>query len=135
MRQERDWVEPGDDADEVAAIVVDSAIEVHRPLGPAFIESVYENALSRELWLRRVPFERQVPIAIRYKEAIVGDGRMDMVVASLVIVELKAVPETLPVHVSQLLSYLKVTGGRLGLLLNFGQPRMQSGIRRLVCTH
>ena len=127
--------EPTRDEDEAAAVVVDAAIEVHRHLGPAFVESVYENALSRELMMRGVAFERQVIVPVRYKDAWVGEGRMDMVVAGLLVVELKALPELATVHVYQALSYLKATGLRLALLLNFGMPRMQSGIRRVVRTH
>ncbi|HEX8794477.1 MAG TPA: GxxExxY protein [Polyangiaceae bacterium] len=126
--------EPTRDEDEVAAVVVDAAIEVHRHLGPAFAESVYENALSRELMMRGVVFERQVVVPVHYKDAWVGEGRIDMVVAGVLVAELKALPEIAAVHVCQALSYLKATGLRLALVLNFGMPRMQSGIRRVVRT-
>ena len=126
--------EPGVRADQFAAIVVDVAIEVHRHLGPAFLENVYENALCHELGARRVPFERQVVVPVLYKGQEVGEGRIDVLVGSLVVFELKALPALDRIHTAQLLSYLKATGLRLGLLLNFGQPRMHSGIRRLVHT-
>ncbi len=118
----------------MAAVVVDAAIEVHRHLGPAFAESVYENALSRELMMRGVVFERQVVVPVHYKDGWVGEGRIDMVVAGVLVAELKALPEIATVHVCQALSYLKATGLRLALVLNFGMPRMQSGIRRVVRT-
>ncbi len=118
----------------MAAVVVDAAIEVHRHLGPAFAESVYENALSRELMMRGVVFERQVVVAVHYKGGWVGEGRIDMVVAGVLVAELKALPESATVHVSQALSYLRATGLRLALVLNLGMPRMQSGIRRVVRT-
>jgi GxxExxY protein len=126
--------EPSRDEDDVAAVVVDAAIEVHRHLGPAFVESVYENALSREMMMRGLVFERQVVVPVHYKDAWVGEGRMDMVVAGVLVVELKALPELATVHICQALSYLKATGLRLALVLNFGMPRMQSGIRRVVWT-
>jgi len=126
--------EPGDRADHLAAIAVDAAIEVHRHLGPAFLENVYDNALCHELRARAVPFERQVVVPVLYKGLQVGEGRIDLLVGSLVVLELKALPALDRIHTAQLLSYLKTTGLRLGLLLNFGQPRMHSGIRRLVHT-
>ena len=118
--------------DEVAAIVVDAALEVHRALGPAFLESVYENALCHELAMRRVPFERQVPAVVRYKGFVVGEGRADVIVASRVVVELKALPVLAPVHMAQLISYLRATGLALGLLLNFGERYLKNGCRRVV---
>lgn len=126
--------EPSKAADALAATLVDSALEVHRSLGPAFAESVYENALCHELLLRCVPFQRQVAVAIRYKDAVVGEGRADLVLGTLVVVELKAVPALAPVHSAQLLSYLKATGVSLGLLVNFGDRYMKTGIRRLILT-
>jgi GxxExxY protein len=126
--------EPGSRADKVAAILVDAAIEVHRHLGPAFLENVYESALCHELRSRHLSFERQVCVPVFYKSLQVGEGRIDLLVNSTVVVELKALPALERVHIAQLLSYLKATDLRLGLLLNFGQPRMQLGIRRVVRT-
>jgi GxxExxY protein len=124
--------EPNQKADEVASVVVDAALEVHWHLGPAFLESIYENALCHELSMRGVSFERQVSIAVRYKELVVGEGRIDLVVSGIVVVELKALPALTPLHVAQVISYLKATRIRLGLLLNFGDRRLKSGCRRIV---
>ena len=126
--------EPGEVADELAAIVVDAAIEVHRHLGPAFLENVYENALCHEFRSRHVPFERQVVVPVLYKGLQVGEGRIDLLVGSLVVLELKVLPALDRIHTAQLLSYLKATSLQLGFLLNFGQARMRMGIRRLVRT-
>jgi GxxExxY protein len=130
--RESEWREPNDVADEVASVVVDAAVEVHWLLGPAFLESVYENALCHELSMRGVSFERQVSIAVRYKDLVVGEGRMDLVVAGIVVVELKALPTLTPLHVAQVISYLKATGIQLGLLLNFGGRHLKTGCRRIV---
>ncbi len=107
---------------------------MHRHLGPAFLESVYENALCHELALRSVPFERQVAVSVLYKELSVGEGRADLIVGQRVVVELKALPALRPVHLAQTLSYLKATGLRLGLLVNFGERHLKTGCRRVVLT-
>jgi GxxExxY protein len=133
-RQVMGLQEPGPIADGLAAAVVDAAVEVHRHLGPAYSENVYESALSHEPHSRQVPFERQVVVPVVYKGLKVGEGRIDLLVGLLVVVELKALPVLDRVHTAQLLSYLKATGLVLGLLLNFGQPHMRSGIRRFVRT-
>jgi len=114
--------------------VVDAALEVHRHLGPAFLESVYENALCHELSLRNVPFERQVAVCVAYKDLPVGEGRADLIVAQRVVVELKALPALGPVHLAQILSYLKATGLVLGLLFTFGERHFKTGCRRVVLT-
>jgi GxxExxY protein len=127
-------VEPGEEVDALARVVVDAAMEVHRHLGPAFAEAVYENALCHELGLRSVSFEQQVVVPVRYKDLPVGEGRADVIVGHLIIVELKALPALAPAHLSQVLSYLKATGLTLGLLINFGEHYLKTGIRRLVLT-
>jgi GxxExxY protein len=127
-------VEPGEALDAWAAVAVDSALEVHRRLGPGFVESVYENALCHELLLRRVPFQRQVVVPVEYKGLHVGEGRIDVLVASVLVLELKALPELLPAHTSQIVSYLRATGLSLGLLLNFGHRTLKAGMRRVVLT-
>jgi GxxExxY protein len=118
--------------DRLAAIVVDAAIEVHRHLGPAFAESVYENALAWELGSRGVPHVRQLPVYVTYKDQRVGEGRMDLLVGERLVVEIKSLPAILPVHVSQVISYLRATRLELGLLLNFGGRRLKDGIRRVI---
>lgn len=112
--------------------VIGAAIEVHRELGPGFLESTYEEALSVEFALRQIAFQRQYPVKLFYKEQQVGEGRLDFLVCSLLIVELKAVETILPVHLKQVVSYLKATGGHLGLLLNFNAETMHAGIRRVI---
>ena len=103
-------------------------------LGPAFAESVYENALCHELELRGVPYERQVVLPVFYKNQLVGEGRADLIVGDQLVVELKALPALTPVHLAQVLSYLRATGLELGLLLNFGERQLASGCRRVVLT-
>jgi GxxExxY protein len=100
--------------------VIGAAIEVHRQLGPGLLETVYESALCRELFLRGIKVGRQVPLQIKYKGADVGSGlRLDLVVADRLIVEVKSLDHLAPIHRSQVLTYLKLTGLRLGLLINF----------------
>ena len=96
--------EPGDRVDELARKVVDAAFEVHQVLGPGFLESVYEQALCTELGLRKVSFERQVSIAVRYKGQVVGESRLDVLVGGSLVVEIKATEQLAPVHVAQVIS-------------------------------
>lgn len=116
---------------ELTRAVIGAAIEVHRALGPGFLESVYEEALCMELYERAIPFQRQPEIAVRYKGREVGTGRADLIVREAVIVELKAVEALAPIHTAQLLSYLRVTGHPLGLLINFNVPVLRDGVRRI----
>ena len=111
--------------------VIGAAIEVHRVLGSGFLESVYEEALCVELAVRGLSFSRHVKIAVRYKGHEIGDGRLDLLVENALIVELKAVEELSPIHTAQVISYLKTTGHRLALLINFNEPTLKSGIRRI----
>lgn len=124
--------EPDATTDQLAHAVIGAAIEVHRHLGPGFIENVYEEALCIELRLRKIPFERQKPIAVAYKDECVGQGRLDLLVGDSLIVELKAVKAVPPVDVAKVLSYLKATGRTLALLVNFNVPVLKDGIQRLV---
>lgn len=110
--------EPGDEVDEAASRVIGAAIEVHRAIGPGFPEIVYERALCVELQMRRIPFEQRPTVQVTYKGVVVGQGQLDLI-ADGIVVELKAVYMLLPVHRSQLNSYLRASGHRLGLLLNF----------------
>lgn len=113
--------------------IIGAAIEVHRALGPGLLESAYEGCLAHELALQGIPFERQKPLPVIYKGVKVDCGfRLDLVVDDLVIVELKSVAEINDVHNAQLLTYLKLTDRRLGLLLNFNVKRLQHGIKRIV---
>ena len=113
--------------------IIGAAIEVHRELGPALLESAYAPCLERELTARSVAFERQRVIPVVYK----GDEldtcyRIDLIVEGLIVVELKAVEQTLPVHHAQVLTYLRLTGCPLGLLMNFKMARLRDGVKRLV---
>lgn len=119
-------------AEEAAHIVIGAAIEVHRLLGPGYLESVYEQALAVELKLRGVPFARQVVFALDYKGHAVGEGRLDFLVDDCRIVELKAVDALVPIHIAQAISYLKATKHRLALLINFNVPVFKDGIKRVV---
>jgi GxxExxY protein len=111
--------------------VIGAAIEVHRTLGPGHLESVYENALIIELAERGIPFEAQFPVSIYYKNHLVGTGKVDLLVGDLAIVEIKAVEALAPIHTAQLISYLKITGKRLGLLINFNVRVLKDGIKRV----
>ena len=113
--------------------IIGAALEVHRALGPGLLESAYEECLAREFSIRGMAFERQVPLPVSYKGAAVDAGyRVDFVVSGLVIVELKAVDALLPIHAAQLLTYLKLSDKRLGLLINFNVVRLRDGLQRVV---
>ncbi len=122
-----------DATEDAARAVVDSALGVHRALGPGLLESVYEVCLCHELKKAGVEAERQVVLPVRYDGLLLDAGlRLDVVVAGAVIVELKAVENVLPVHKAQVLTYLKLTGMRLGLLINFNVPMIKEGIQRVI---
>ena len=126
------YKEPDKEVDDLAHRVIGAAIEVHRHLGPGYLESVYEEALAVELGLRGIPFERQKPVAVDYKGHSVGQGRLDLLVDDCLIVELKTVDTFVPIHRAQVISYLKTTGLCLGLLINFKVQRLKDGVRRVV---
>jgi GxxExxY protein len=118
---------------ELTGRIVDAAIQVHSTLGPGLLESVYEQCLARELECRALRARRQVPIAVAYRDLSMDGGfRLDIQVEERVIVEVKAVEKLLPVHEAQILTYLKLSGLKVGLLLNFNVPLMKDGIRRFV---
>ena len=118
---------------EIAKEVVDAAFKLHTELGPGLLESVYEALLARELGLRGLIIVRQQPISFEYRGLKFDEGfRADLIVNDLVILELKSVEELHPAHKKQLKTYLKLTGKRLGLLINFGSPLIKDGIHRVV---
>ncbi len=118
---------------ETTGAIIGAAIEVHRSLGPGLLENVYEECLCHELHLRNIPFQRQITIPVCYKGVKLDCGyRIDMLVASEVIVELKAIEQVLAVHEAQLLTYLRATGKKVGLLINFNVPNLRRGIIRRV---
>lgn len=113
--------------------VIGAAIEVHKALGPGLLESAYEACLCQELKLRQIPFERQVPLGLNYKGIMLDDVyRMDVVVDGKLVLELKAVERLDPIHDAQILTYLRLSKIRLGLLINFNVPVLKSGIKRFV---
>ncbi len=117
----------------LAAQVVDIAIKVHKELGPGLLESVYEKCFAYELLERNINFQRQKEVPIIYRTLHIEDGlRLDLLVDDLVIIELKAQENYHPVWEAQLLSYLKLTEKRLGMLINFHVPLMKNGIKRLI---
>jgi len=125
-------LEPSKLADEYAYVVIGAAIEVHRILGTGHLEAIYEEALCKELCLRNIPFIRQKPFAVQYKGVMIGQSKVDLIVGDCLVVELKTADSISQVHVSQVLSYLKITGYHLGLLLNFHSGIMKNGIKRVV---
>ncbi len=113
--------------------IIGAAIEVHKALGPGLLESAYEECLCRELTLRRIEFERQKPLPVEYKGTRLDCGyRIDLSVAGAVVVEIKAIEAIAPIHEAQLLSYLKLGGWKLGLLINFNVSVLKDGIRRRI---
>ena len=113
--------------------IIGAAIEVHRLLGPGLLESAYEECLARELTLRGLQFERQKPIPVVYKEVKLECGyRIDLLVESRIVVELKAIDALAPIHEAVILTYLKLSNRPLGLLINFNVPVLKDGIRRFI---
>ena len=113
--------------------IIAAAMEVHRSLGPGLLESAYEECLCHELTLRGITFSRQVTLPLEYKGVQLDCGyRMDLVVSDVVVVELKCIEKILPIHEAQLLTYLRLTGCKTGLIINFNTPLLKDGIRRLV---
>lgn len=113
--------------------ILDSAISVHREMGPGLLESVYEHCLLKELELRGIFAENQVPVPLVYKGYNLNkDYRIDILVEKEIIIELKAVEFVLPVHEAQIISHLKLTDKRLGFLINFNVPLLKDGFRRFV---
>lgn len=110
---------------ELSYRVMEGVFEVHNTLGPGFVESVYEEALAYELELRGITFERQKTVKVTYKGRVIGIHRLDLVVDGKIVLELKAVSELTDVFKQQLLSYLRAASLRLGILINFGTPRVE----------
>lgn len=110
---------------ELSYEILNVAFEVHNALGPGFVEEIYEEAMAYEFDLRKIPYERQKEVIVSYKGHKVGKHRMDFIVASKIILELKAVSELTDAFRQRTLSYLKATNLKLGLLINFGEPRVR----------
>ena len=118
---------------ELTEAIIGAAIEVHRALGPGLLESTYEQCLCHELSLQNIEFRRQVELPVRYKAVQLDCGyRIDVLVEDRVVVELKSVERVLPIHEAQLMTYLKLSGRSVGLLLNFQVPVLKDGLKRIV---
>ncbi len=119
---------------EISKVIVDAAIEVHREMGgPGLLEDIYEESMEEELCLRGILVERQLPVRLTYKGRILRKPlRLDMKVSGLVLVDNKAVDEWHPVFEAQMLTYLRLTGLKLGLVINFGERYVKDGIYRVV---
>jgi GxxExxY protein len=120
-------------ADKITEAIIACAIEVHRALGPGLLESAYEQCLCHELSLRNMEFERQLSLPVKYKSILLDCGyRIDVLVKGSVVVELKAIDDIHPIHEAQLMTYLKLGGWKIGLIINFNVPVLKQGIRRRV---
>ena len=121
-----------DDINKLTGEVIGAAIEVHRVLGPGLLENAYEHCLCRELELRNIPIENQKALPVYYKGVELDCGyRLDIIVPDKLIIELKSCQSLQPIHEAQLLTYLKLTGIKLGLLINFNTPLLKDGIKRM----
>ena len=118
-------------ADKLTEEIIAAAIEVHRILGPGLLESIYEEALCHEFSLRNIPFERQKEVDVVYKGRVIKGQRIDLLVNSEVVVEIKSVRRLEDIFTAQVLSYLRSTGLKRGLLINFGEGKLISGLKRL----
>ncbi len=117
--------------DPLTEAIIGAAIEVHRHLGPGLLESIYEEALCIEMELRGIPFQRQLAVDVVYKERVIKGQKLDLLVGGEVVVELKSLAKVPEVATAQTLSYLKATGLKRTLLINFGAPRLIDGVKRL----
>jgi GxxExxY protein len=119
--------------EDLSASIIGAAIEVHRELGPGLLESIYEYCLAKELRAASIPFVQQHPVPVRYKGELLDLGfRLDLWVDQRIVVEIKAIAVIHDVHIAQLLSHLKLTDSRLGLLINFNEATLVRGVRRVV---
>jgi GxxExxY protein len=121
-----------EELDNLVRKVIGACIRVHSELGPGLLETSYSRALARELGACRIPFDVEVVVPVIYRGEAVSHQRIDLFVDRQIVVEVKAVERLAPIHIAQVLSYLKVTGVRVGLLVNFNATRVQEGLRRVV---
>ena len=129
-----DLAEPSEELDQLARAVIGAAIEVHRRMGPGLPEEAYEGGMAIELTERAIPFERQKRVEIIYKGVVVGTGRIDLLVAGKLVVEVKSCEALVPLHRMQTLSYLRLVNQPLGLLINFNVPVLKQGMRRVIAS-
>jgi GxxExxY protein len=127
------YIPLGAEEERIARLIVDSAFSVHKTLGPGLLENIYEPCFCHELGKRGVSYHRQVIVPLVYDGVAFQEGlRLDVIVEQRVICELKSIELLLPVHLSQMLTYLKLTGNRLGFLINFNVPVIKHGIKRVI---
>jgi GxxExxY protein len=126
--------EPGDEEDRLAYAVIGALIEVHKALGPGHAEAVYERAVCIELTTRGISFVRQARYCVTYKGQEVGEGRIDILVDDKLLIELKTCEELASIHTAQVISYLKATGKKLAILVNFNVTKLKNGIKRIALT-
>ena len=119
------------EADPLTRKIIGAAIEVHKTIGPGLIESIYEEALCYELYLRGINYQRQIAIDVIYKGRVIKGQRIDLIIERDVIIEMKSVSRVHAVVFAQLLSYLKATGLKRGLIIDFGEKRLVDGVRRV----
>jgi GxxExxY protein len=124
--------EPEIELNAITEKIIGAAMEVHKRLGPGLDEALYEAALCVELGLRGIAFRRQVAFDVEYKGVVIGVKRVDLIIEEKVLVELKAIEQIAPVHKAQVLTYLKITGLKLGLLINFNVPFLKDGLKRVI---
>ena len=120
------------DIEDLASRTITAAITVHRKLGPGFPESIYEKALCIELNDHDIPCQSQAPVTVKYKEQIVGQGRIDILIDNKLVVELKTTESLLPLHHAQVAAYLKAMNLPLGLLVNFNTTLLKDGLKRII---
>jgi len=121
---------------EITAKIIGAAIDVHKTIGPGLLESAYEECLAYEMRIRGLNFERQVPLPVAYKGVTLDCGyRLDFLVEDAIVLELKAVDRLEPIHEAQILTYLKLGGWTVGLLINFNVPVLMDGIKRVVLNY
>jgi GxxExxY protein len=124
-------MEPDPALNRITNAIIGAAIEVHRALGAGHLESAYEEAMAIEMDFRGIVFQRQLDIELIYRGRCVGKGRLDFLVEGAVVLDLKSVQQLAPVHSSQMISYLSITGHPLGLIINFNVPALRHGIKRI----
>jgi len=118
---------------DISRLIVDASVNVHKNLGPGLLENIYEEALCYELEKRRLEYSTQTAIKVSYEDIVLkSQYRLDILVENQIILELKCVDRLLPIHDAQLLTYLKISNKKLGLLLNFNSPLMKDGIKRII---
>lgn len=127
-----DVAEPPPELDALARVVIGALIEVHRVIGPGFLEQAYEEAVAVELKIRGISFQRQVVVPVTYKGVPISQGRLDFLSEGKLIVEIKACDSLAPVHKAQVIAYLKATGHKLAILVNFNVPVLKEGLKRII---